>query len=167
VKISILLLTTGLCLSSLLAQNAPSDLSIVGPQATLTPFEQSLLDAEKALIAASDRGDVQNVENTITADFISVGSNGDADSRSEFMNGVREAAGHAPRKPGAEERAILYFFQVLQLNDGAAVVSYDMVRPGDRPRYLHISDAWVQQGGRWKLRFQQETPKIWSAADLD
>ena len=151
----------------LLAQNPPAVPAIVGPQAALTRFEQSLLDAEKTLINAADRGDVQYVENTLAADFVSVGSNGDTDPRSEFMNGVRAAKSESTQSKPVEEKTMLYFFRVVPLSEAAAVVSYDIVRPGDHPRYLHISDAWVQQAGQWKLKFQQATPKIWSAADVD
>lgn len=164
-RVSILVLTICLALGSLLAQNSPSDISIVGPQATLTPFEQTVAKAEKAFLNAADRGDVQYVENALAQDFYSIGSNGDADLRSDFIEGVRSAKPAGAQKPG--EREMLYFFKLVPLNENAAMVSYDVVRPGDHPRYVHISHAWAQQDGQWKLKFQQETPKIWSAADID
>jgi len=55
-----------------------------------------------------------------------------------------------------------YGIQVVQLNEGAAVVTYDVIirmarYDEDIPRYQHISSVWVKLGEQWKLRFQQAT----------
>ena len=55
-----------------------------------------------------------------------------------------------------------YGLQVVQLNEGAAVVTYDVIirmakYDEDIPRYQHISSVWVKLGEQWKLRFQQAT----------
>ena len=52
--------------------------------------------------------------------------------------------------------------QVVPLNEGAAVVTYDVIirmvhYDDETPRYQHISSIWVKQGNDWKLRFQQAT----------
>jgi len=30
-----------------------------------------------------------------------------------------------------------------------------------------MSDTWAKDGGKWKLKFQQYTPNLWSATDFD
>jgi hypothetical protein len=56
---------------------------------------------------------------------------------------------------------------VVTLNDDSAVVAYNLIVPGEHPRYRHMSDTWARIGGRWKLKFRQITPNLWSANDLD
>ena len=128
----------------------------------LTPLAQKLLDTENAFLAALGRGDAQYVKNAVAEDFVGVGSNGDSGGKKDMLEDLQ------PAKPASDkERPILYFFEVVPLNEGAAVVTYDAVRPGDHPRYVHVSDTWAKQGDQWKLKFEQETPNLWSALDTD
>jgi len=60
-----------------------------------------------------------------------------------------------------------YDFHVVKLNNDSAVVAYNLIVPGERPRYRHMADTWAKIGGRWKLKFRQITPNLWSANDLD
>jgi hypothetical protein len=127
------------------------------PQSAL---EQTLISAEKNLMEAMERNDVAYARNAVSDDFYAIGTNGDSHSKGDLLEDMHEDGGKGKGKP------ILYFFQVIPLNDGAAVVTYDMVKPGERPRYQHISNTWVKQGDQWKLKFQQSTPNLWSANDL-
>lgn len=148
-----------------LAQAPPSSVLILTDRTkALTPFQQSMVEVEKAFLAAVDRGDRQYVEHAVAQDFMAVDSNGSTAGRADLVESVRPST---TPKTGKEEKPILYFFEVVPLNDSAAVVSYDAVRPGDHPRYVHISHTWVRQDGQWTLKFSQSTPNIWSAADLD
>lgn len=56
---------------------------------------------------------------------------------------------------------------MIRLETGCAVVAYNTITPGARARYHHMSDTWTKEGGQWKLRFQETTPNLWSATDLD
>jgi hypothetical protein len=127
------------------------------PQSTL---EQTLINSEKNLMEAMQRGDVAYVRDDVSDDFYGIGTNGDSYGKADLLEGMHEDGSKKKGKP------MLYFFQVIPLNDGAAVVTYDMVKPGEHPRYQHISNTWVKQGDRWKLKFQQSTPNLWSANDL-
>jgi hypothetical protein len=144
------------------AQGTAEGSHAVVSEARRTPFAQSLLEVEQAFLAALDRGDAAYVKNAVADDFVGVGSNGDSSGKKDMLEDL-----HARKPGGDQERPILYFFEVVPLNEGAAVVTYDAVRPGERPRYVHVSNTWVKQGGQWKLMFEQETPNLWSALDTD
>ena len=58
-------------------------------------------------------------------------------------------------------------FEVVRLTDDSAVVTYNLIVPGARPRYRHMSDTWAKDNGKWKLKFQQVTTNLWSATDFD
>jgi hypothetical protein len=60
-----------------------------------------------------------------------------------------------------------YDFHVVKLSDDSAVVAYNLIVPGEHPRYRHMADTWAKIGGRWQLKFRQLTPNLWSANDLD
>lgn len=128
----------------------------------LSPFEQTMITTERSFLEALERGDAAYVQNAVSDDFISIGTNGDTNDKRELVG-----AAHHPAPPDRKQpQPILYDFQVLQLNDAAAVVTYNAVLPGSNPRYQHISSTWVKQGDQWKLKFVQSTPNLWSATDL-
>jgi hypothetical protein len=128
----------------------------------LTRFDQVIANAEREFVQAMDRGDVAAVKNAVADDFVGISSNGDTDSKADLLEGARLS-----KLPKPGEKPMIYFFSVVPLNEAAAVVTYDTVRPGDFPRYLHVSRTWVKQGDSWKLKFEQETPNLWSANDFD
>ncbi|MBZ5596794.1 MAG: nuclear transport factor 2 family protein [Acidobacteriia bacterium] len=151
-----------LVVPSFAQSSAAGSQAIASDSQRLTPFAQTLLDTEHAFIAAHERGDRQYLKNTVADDFVGVDNNGNSSGKADMLEDVE------PAKPASDkQRPILYFFEVVPLNEGAAVVTYDAVRPGERPRYVHVSDTWVKQGEQWKLKFQQETPNLWSALDTD
>jgi hypothetical protein len=128
----------------------------------LTGFQKMIGAMDRELMQSMDRGDVNAVTNTVADDFVGISSNGDTDNKAALLEGARLSK---PAKAG--EQPMIYFFSVVPLNEGAAVVTYNEVRPGEYPRYLHVSRTWVKEGDSWKLKFEQSTPNLWSATDLD
>ena len=119
----------------------------------LSPLAQQLIDYEKALPEAQKKKDLDFYKRTLTDDFVAVGTDAKLHPRSEIL-------GDLPSIDLIEYRP--YNIDVVPLNDGAAVVTYDVIirmakYDEDTPRYQHISSIWVKQGDQWKLRFQQAT----------
>ena len=139
------------------ARSAASDIGQSPPQSAL---EQTLINAEKNLLDAFQRGDVTYIKNAVDNNFYAIATNGDSYGKADLLESIHVDGSRGRAKP------ILYFFRVVPLNDGAAVVTYDAVFPGQHPRYQHLSDTWVKEGEQWKLKFQQSTPNLWSANDL-
>jgi hypothetical protein len=130
-------------------------------QSNLSSLQQELISTQKAFQDAHDRGDAEYIRNAVADDFLSIEANGNSTGRKEFLRDV-----HPPERPGP--LPILYEFNVIQLSEGCAVVTYSAVFPDSQvEKYQHLSDTWVKQGGEWKLKFQQSTLNLWSAHDLD
>lgn len=124
----------------------------------LSPFEEELVNNEKQFMQAWQEKNVAYVRQTISDDFRGIAPNGDFYEKEELVGTAQE---------GMPKDLRLYDFRVIRLDDGCAVVAYNMIVPGARPRYRHMSDTWTKDGGKWKLKFQQTTPNLWSALDLD
>ena len=125
-----------------------------------TPFQQQLIDTQKAFLDAMRRGDAAYVSKAVANDFELIAPNGDVADRSEVLEYVR------PSKDNKEPEPILYDFRVLQLSDSAAVVTYNGVFPGSNHRYMRMSNTWVKEGDQWRLKFQQSTINLFSADDF-
>jgi hypothetical protein len=97
------------------------------------------------------------VNESVASDFQGIGTNGDF-TTAEFLNFTHE---------GLPKDLRVYDIHVVRLTDDSAVVTYNMIVPGARPRYRHMNDTWARDGGKWKLKFQQYTPNLWSANDFD
>jgi hypothetical protein len=152
-------LCTTLCLllvsAVILPAETPKPLSpTAAPDAhQLSPLAQQLIDYEKALPEAQKKKDVNFYKQALTDDFIGVGTDAKTFSRADVLENL-------PAVELIEYRP--YNIDVVQLNDGAAVVTYDaiirMARYDEEiPRYQHISSIWVKMGEQWKLKFQQAT----------
>jgi hypothetical protein len=120
---------------------------------TLSPLEQQLISFEKAIPEAQKRHDIDFYKRTLTDDFVAVGTDAKLHAKEEILEDLRST-------DLVEYRP--YDIQVVQLNDGAAVVTYDVIIQMSRydediPRYQHISSVWVKIGDQWKLKFQQAT----------
>lgn len=120
---------------------------------TLSPLEQQLISFEKAIPEAQKKHDIDFYKRTLTDDFVAVGTDAKLHAKEEILEDLRST-------DLVEYRP--YDIQVVQLNDGAAVVTYDVVIQMSRydediPRYQHISSIWVKLGDDWKLKFQQAT----------
>jgi hypothetical protein len=119
----------------------------------LSPLEEQLIAYEKAIPEAQKKHDIDFYKRTLTDDFVAVGTDAKLHAKDEVLEDLRdtELVEYRP-----------YDIQVVQLNDGAAVVTYDVIIRMARydeeiPRYQHISSVWVKQGDQWKLKFQQAT----------
>lgn len=121
-------------------------------------FDQQLIDQQKQFLQATDTRNAAAVEHALAEDFQGIGVNGDFYDRSEIID---SAQGGKPKATRA------YDLHVIKLNDDSAIVAYNLIVPGEHPRYRHMSDTWARIDGQWKLKFRQITPNLWSANDLD
>jgi len=124
----------------------------------VSAFEQQLIDQEKQFLQAAQAKQTTVVDRAVADDFQGIATNGDFYDRSEV---VESAQAGMPKDTRA------YDFHVVKLNDDSAVVAYNLIVPGEHPRYRHMADTWAKIDGQWKLKFRQITPNLWSANDLD
>ena len=139
--------------ASLLALREPSHAAAHSSNRAVSPLAEQLIALENQLADAQKKHDRDFWSRTLTADFFSIGTDGKPHSREEIL-------GDLPSTELAEYRP--YDMQVVPLNEGAAVVTYDVIirmvhYDDETPRYQHISSIWVKQGSDWKLKFQQAT----------
>ena len=128
------------------------------PAKLLSPLEQNLITAERNFIAATKKHDPDYFKRTLTDDYFFVGYDGQLHDREEVL-GDRSS----------ESMDLMpYNMKVVELGDGAAIVTYDVVLQvppeedqGPPPRYQHWSSVWIRQNDQWKLKFQQSTPTHW------
>jgi hypothetical protein len=143
-----------LCLSSYsLAGPAPVGARSSDDAKPQSPAAEQLIILEKALPEAQKKHDRDFYKRTLTDDFVSVGTDGKVHPREEIL-------GDLASTQLSEYRP--YNIQVVPLNEGAAVVTYDAIvrmahYDDETPRYQHISSIWVKQGEQWRLKFQQAT----------
>jgi hypothetical protein len=121
--------------------------------AAAASLTQLLLDKEKSLPEAQKRKDVNFFKDITTDDFLEVAPDAKVYTKDEMMEGMNVVD---------LQNYSIYDAKVLPLNDNAAVVTYDaivqMVIGDERaPRYQHVSSVWVNQAGKWLLKFQQAT----------
>jgi len=134
------------------AQAAP----LAGGAAPRGPVEQTLIAQSRAVPQAARDKDSGALQRLLTDDFQQVGSEGRLHDKREILDDARE---------GTLTDFSLYNFEVLSLDENAAIVTFDAVihQPegddGFAPRYQHFSDVWVKQGDQWRLRFQQATAR--------
>jgi hypothetical protein len=124
----------------------------------LSAFDQQLIEQQKQLLHAIESKNPSAVTRSVADDFQGIETNGDFYDKEEVV----DSAHHGVPK---DTRA--YDFRVVKLNGDSAVVAYDLIVPGEHPRYRHMADTWAKIGGEWKLKFRQITPNLWSANDLD
>lgn len=139
--------------ASFLALQEPTHAAAHSSSQTLSPLAEQLIALENQLADAQKKHDRDFYTHTLTADFVSIGTDGKTHPLAEILSDL-------PSTDLAENR--LYDIQVLPLNDAAAVVTYDVIvrmvhYDDETPRYQHISSIWVKQGSDWKLKFQQAT----------
>ena len=123
----------------------------------LSPFEQELVGNENQFMQALADKNVAYVNQAIAEDFQGIATNGDFYGKDELVGAAHE---------GQLKDRRIYEVHVVRLNDDSAVVTYNLIVPGGRPRYRHMSDIWAKDGGKWKLKFQQVTSNLWSATDF-
>src|SRR6266550_3424328 len=161
-RCSAVLLLCSVAIMPVLAQqdtgtnNAPSTADTLPPtnRKNLSPLEQTLITNTKAVPAAWKKKDADFFKRTLTDDFLEVAIDGKVYGKNDVLEGVHMA--------DVQEYSP-YDAQVVPVNDGAAIVTYDCIvrmTLGEEPvpRYQHITDVWVKQGDEWRLKFQQATP---------
>jgi hypothetical protein len=124
----------------------------------LSAFDQELVNNEKQFVQALQDKNAAYVDRTVSEDFKGIGVNGEFYDKGEVVGAAQE---------GMPKDLRVYDVRIVRIDDGCAVVAYNTIIPGARPRYRHMSDTWTKEGGQWKLKFQQTTPNLWSATDLD
>ena len=153
---TILMLSAMLIVATLaVAQNQPSKPLTPSP---VSAFEQELVTNQNQFAQALAEKNVAYMRQAVADDFRGIGTNGDFYDKDELVGSAHE---------GLPKDLRVYDVQVVRLNDDSAVVTYNLIMPGARPRYRHMSDTWAKDGGKWKLKFQQYTPNLWSATDFD
>ena len=133
-------------------------LSQIPSSKPVSAFEQQLIDQQKQFLQATQTKNATVVDRAVADDFQGIATNGDFYDRSEVVESAEKGM---PRDTRA------YDFRVFKLNDDSAVVAYNLIVPGEHPRYRHMADTWARIDGQWKLKFRQVTPNLWSANDLD
>ena len=124
----------------------------------VSAFEQQLIDQQKQFLQAIQTKQATVVDRDVADDFQGIATNGDFYDRSEVVESAEK---------GMPKDTRAYDFHVFKLNDDSAVVAYNLIVPGEHPRYRHMADTWAKIDGQWKLKFRQITPNLWSANDLD
>ena len=129
-----------------------------GADKALSPFEQTLVTAEKSFIEAAKKGDVAFFKHTLTDDFSFVSYDGQLYERRDMLEQYDQ--------PGSDIQP--YEMKVVAAGDGVAIVTYNVVfrvppaeDQGPPPRYQHFTTVWVKQGDEWKMKFQQMTASHW------
>lgn len=125
---------------------------------SVSAFDRQLIEQQKQLLRAIQDGDSSAVSRAVADDFRGIGTNGDFYDKGDVVESAHE---------GAPKDTRAYDFNVIRLDSAAAVVAYNLIVPGEHPRYRHMADVWVEIDGRWKLKFRQITPNLWSENDTD
>lgn len=128
------------------------------PAKPLTPFEQTLMNAEKGFIDAERSGDVAFLKRTLANDFSYVGTDGQLADRQGMIDELT----------GGKQNLLPYDMKVVMAGDDVGIVTYDVVvrvppseDQGPPPRYQHFSTVWVKQGDMWKMKFHQKSISHW------
>ena len=124
----------------------------------VSAFDQQLIDQQKQFLQAIQTKQATVVDSAVAEDFQGIATNGDFYDRSEVVESAEK---------GMPKDTRAYDFRVFKLNDDSAVVAYNLIVPGQHPRYRHMADTWARIDGQWRLKFRQITPNLWSANDLD
>jgi hypothetical protein len=147
-----------LLVASLVAVFIPAAFTQSPAAKPLPAFDQELIGVQTRFFSALQQKDVAYAERTVAADFQGVDFNGDFFGRGDLIDAARD---------GRSSTLRIYEVRVVRLGPDCAAVSYTEISPGEHPRYRHITDTWAKESGEWRLRFQQRTPRLWSALDLD
>jgi len=133
----------------------------------ISAFDQQLIEQQKQLLQATQTKNATAVERAVADDFQGIETNGDFYDKDDVVESAQEGASKDTKGDGLPKETRAYDFRVVKLTDDSAVVAYNLIVPGEHPRYRHMADTWARIDGRWKLKFRQITPNLWSANDLD
>ena len=145
--------TTSLFFAAILTAAA----AFAQPAPAVSAFDQQLIDQQKQFLQAIQTHNVA-LDQSLANDFEGIAINGDSYDRGEILD---SAQGPSPKQLQA------YEFHVIKLTPDSAIVTYNLIVPGEHPRYRHMADTWAKIDGAWKLKFRQFTPNLWSATDPD
>jgi hypothetical protein len=143
-------------ISLLCAAILTSSLALAQTSKPLSAFDEQLIDQQKQFLQAIQSKNSAAVADAIADDFMGMETNGDLYDRSEIVDSAHQ---------GLPKDTRTYDFYVVKLNDDSAVVTYNLIVPGEHPRYRHMADTWAKVDGRWKLKFRQFTPNLWTVND--
>ncbi len=143
--------------SMLCAAILTATLALAQTSKPVSAFDQQLIDQQKQLLQATQSKDGTAVDRAIADDFQGIATNGDFYDKGEVVDSAQT---------GMPKDTRAYDFRVVKLNDDSGVVAYNLIVPGEHPRYRHMADTWARIDGQWKLKFRQITPNLWSANDL-
>jgi hypothetical protein len=135
-----------------------ASLAVAQTSKPVSAFDQQLIDRQNQFLQSTQSKDATAVDRAIADDFQGIATNGDFYDKSELVESARA---------GTPKDTRAYDFHVVKLNDDSAVVAYNLIVPGEHPRYRHMADTWARIDGQWKMKFRQITPNLWSANDLD
>lgn len=121
-------------------------------------FDQQLVANQKQFLQALIDKNAAQLSQSISDDFKGIQTNGDFYERRQVLSADQD---NLPKD------TVSYGFRVVQVDENCAVVSYNLIVPGEHPRYRHMADTWTKVGTEWKLKFRQITPNLWSAKDFD
>lgn len=146
-----------LLVSGVIVLSLATSFSQVSSFGSTSDFDHQLIEWQKHFLRLANDHDTKAINRAIADDFRGIGTNGDFYDKGEAVSSDEEN----------NKNARSYDFQVIKLNDASAVVSYNLIVPGEHPRYRHMADTWARVNGSWKLKFRQITPNLWSANDTD
>jgi hypothetical protein len=146
-----------LCATTFAVTLATVTLSLAQTSTPTSAFARQLIDQQKQFLEAEKSKNANAMDRAVAEDFQGIATNGDFYEKSEIVD--------SDETWSKDMRS--YEFRVVKLNDDSAVVAYNLILPGENPRYRHMADTWARSDGRWKLKFRQVTPNRWSADDLD
>jgi hypothetical protein len=133
----------------------------------VSAFDQQLIEQQKQLLQATQNKNSAAVDRAVADDFQGIETNGDFYDKSEVVEAAQEGTPKDTKAGALPKDTRAYDFRVVKLTDDSAVVAYNLIVPGEQPRYRHMADSWARIDGQWKLKFRQITPNLWSANDLD
>ena len=133
------------------------NLAVAQTSKPVPAFDQQLIEQQKRFLEASRLKNATVIDRAVADDFQGIETNGALYDKDELV----ESAQDVPK--GARS----YDFRVVKLTNDSAVVAYNLIVPGEHPRYRHMADTWAKVDGRWQLKFRQITPNLWSANDLE
>ncbi len=145
--------TTSLMFAVLLLASATFSQSVPS-----SSFDQQLVANQKQFLQALIDKNAAQLNHSISDDFQGIQTNGDFYSRREVISSDQDSL---------PKDALSYGFRVVQIDENCGVVSYNLIVPGEHPRYRHMANTWTRIDGQWKLKFEQITPNLWSAKDFD
>jgi hypothetical protein len=109
--------------------------------AELCELECKLLSPDGRNAASADR--------LLTDDFVEIGSSGRVWTRRDILAMLSE---ESPLRREASD------FRVVAIADGAALVTYRVVRHDTPAIVTRRSSIWVRRDERWQMLFHQGTP---------